>query len=98
MITINFYTTLRLYLKMKELHIEPTQPVMPILDVLKTTEQMVVEQTTKPFLFKLLAEDGNIKRGTLILINGKNILDTNGLDEVVNDGDTVALFPPGGGG
>ncbi len=98
MITINFYTTLRLYLKLKELHIEPAQPVMPILDVLNTVEILVVEQTAKPVLFKLLAEDGSIKRGTLILINGKNILDTNGLDDVVNDGDTVALFPPGGGG
>ncbi len=98
MITTNFYTTLRLYLNLKEIQIELPQSALPILDVLNMIETIVMEQTSKPILFKLLTEDGSIKRGTLILINGKNILDTTGLDEVVNDGDTVALFPPGGGG
>jgi molybdopterin synthase sulfur carrier subunit len=97
MITIKFFTTLRLYLKLGELHLDSIQE-SPIRGILKNIEDLVVEKTSKRFLFKLLDEDEKIKRGTLILINGKNVLDTDGLDAIVRDGDTVALFPPGGGG
>ena len=69
-----------------------------ILDILQQAEEIVSEKTSQKFLFKLLDEQGNIKNGTLILINGRNILDTDRLDSIVRDGDTVALFPPGGGG
>lgn len=69
-----------------------------ILDILQKAEEIVAGKGSKKFLFKLLDEDGGIKRGTLVLINGRNILDTDGLESVVRDGDTVALFPPGGGG
>ena len=69
-----------------------------ILEILQQAEEIVSEKTSQQFLFKLLDEHGNIKNGTLILINGRNILDTDGLESIVRDGDTVALFPPGGGG
>ena len=52
MITINFYTTLRLYVKLKELHIKLPQSVMPILDVLNMIESEVVERTSKPILLR----------------------------------------------
>ena len=97
MITIKFFTTLRLYLKLGELHLDSIQE-SPIRGILRNIEDIVVEKTSKNFLFKLLDENEKIKRGTLILINGRNILDTDGLDTIVRDGDTVALFPPGGGG
>jgi len=97
MITVNFFTILRLILKTGEIHIDSIQE-SPILDVLRKAEDIVFEKTSKKFMFKLLDEDGSIKRGTMILINGRNILDTDGLDSIVKDGDTVALFPPGGGG
>ena len=97
MITINFFTILRLMLKVGEIHIDSIQE-SPILDILQKAEDIVFEKTSKKFLSKLLDEQGNIKRGTLVLINGRNILDTEGLETIVRDGDTVALFPPGGGG
>lgn len=97
MITVNFYTILRLMLKLGEIQLDAIREA-PIRDVLQKAETLVLEQTGLKFLFKLLDADGTIKRGTIILINGKNILDTNGLNALVRDGDTVALFPPGGGG
>ncbi len=99
MITVNFYTTLRLYLKLGELHIDSIREIS-IRKLLSNIEEQVVEKTSKYFLFKLLDEKGTLKQGTIILINGKNILDSDGggLDAGVKDGDTIALFPPGGGG
>lgn len=97
MITINFFTTLRLHLQLGEMRLEAA-PGLSIEDLLRRIEPMVIEKTGKSFLFKLLNDDGGIKRGTIILLNGRNILDGDGLRSAVNDGDTVALFPPGGGG
>jgi molybdopterin synthase sulfur carrier subunit len=97
MITVNFFTLLRLFLQIKELQLDSIQE-SPIRDVLQKIEDIVFEKTSKKFMFKLLNEDGSIKIGTIILINGRNILDTDGLDVIVRDGDTVTLFPPGGGG
>ncbi len=97
MIKVNFFTLLRLYLKIGEIQLDSIQDTS-ILDVLQKAEEVVVKKTSKKFLFKLLDEDGNIKLGTLILINGRNILDTDRLESIVRDGDEVALFPPGAGG
>lgn len=98
MIAINFYTTLRLYLNLREIHLDLPQSAMPVGEMLPLIESNVMERVAKPILLKLLTEDGGIKRGTMILIEGKNVLDGAGLDEIVQDGDTIALFPPGGGG
>jgi len=97
MITVNFFTLLRLVLNISEIQLDAS-PEAPIRDVLRQAEAVVFERTSHRFLMKLLNDDGAIKRGTIILINGKNILDTNGLENLVRDGDVVALFPPGGGG
>ena len=97
MITINFFTTLRLHLRLGEMRLEAA-PGLSIEDLLRRIEPMVIEKTGKSFLFKLLNDDGGIKRGTIILLIGRNILDGDGLRSVVNDGETVALFPLGGGG
>lgn len=97
MITVNFFTLLRLFLQIKELQLDSIKE-SPIRDILRKVEDLVFEKTSKRILFKLLDGNGNIRQGTLILINGKNVLDTEGLDTIVRDGDTVALFPPGGGG
>ena len=97
MITVNFYTVLRLYLKLREIQIDSIQEA-PVLEVLQKSEAIVFEKTSQKFLFKLLDEAGNIQQGTIILINGKNVLDADGLKAIVKDGDTIALFPPGAGG
>jgi len=84
-------------LNLGEIHLDSIREAS-ILDVLRKAEDLVFERTSQKFLVKLLEKDGNIKRGTIILINGKNILDTDGLNAIVRDGDTLVLFPPGGGG
>jgi len=97
MITINFYATLRLYLKLREIQIDSLQEAS-IWEVLHKAEDIAFEKTSKKFVWKFVEENGQIKQGSMVLINGKNILDTDGLDTLVRDGDTVALFPQAGGG
>lgn len=50
------------------------------------------------FSQKLLDEDKSISKGTIILVNGKNIFHINKLETNVSDGDVVTLFPPSAGG
>lgn len=58
-----------------------------------------VQQTLNTeILHKLLDEEGVLQTGTIILLNRHNILHLEGLDTMVCDGDTLALFPPGAGG
>jgi len=97
MITINFFATLRLFLKLREIRIDSVQEA-PIREILHKAEEIVFEKTAKKFVRKFVDENGQPKQATMILINGKNILDADGLDTPVKDGDTVALFPQAGGG
>lgn len=91
MITVNFFTTLRVFLKSKQVRIYADE--ISVIELLKQCEV----QTSKPFLYKLLNEDGNILPGTMILVNGQNVLQLHGIYTVVRNGADVALFPPGGG-
>jgi molybdopterin synthase sulfur carrier subunit len=97
MITVKFFTTLRLYLRLHEIQLELTN-APTIGDLLVKIEESVLRKTSLRFMEKLLDEPGSVKMGTMILINGRNILDSDGLETLVHDGDTVSLFPPGGGG
>jgi molybdopterin synthase sulfur carrier subunit len=92
MITVKFFTLLRLHLNLHQVE----------LDLDDGTVAQVLEQTQHkvetPFLMKLIDQEGALKRGTIILVNGANIVHLEGLATRVNDGDVVSLFPPGGGG
>ena len=92
MITVKFYTLLRLLLQQHQVDLEDTAGT--VARVLEQAQRHVAT----PFLHKLRDESGALLQGTIILVNGRNILHTGGLDTEVNDGDVLSLFPPGGGG
>jgi len=45
-----------------------------------------------------IMENNNLLIGTMVLVNGKNILHINGLDTIVKNNDNVDFFPPAAGG
>ena len=93
MIKVKFFTLLRLYLGLEEIDIEADQ-----IDV-RTLLIRVGEQIDSSLVReKLLDADGDMLQGTIILINGHDILHMKKLDTIVEKGDTVSLFTPGGGG
>ncbi|MCF7912193.1 MAG: MoaD family protein [Candidatus Cloacimonetes bacterium] len=91
MITIKFYSLLRLLVKIEQVELELAD--VPISTVLEEAAKKV----KTPFLHKLV-QDGKLITGTIILINGRNIHHLDKLNSRVQDGDEIALFPPGGGG
>jgi molybdopterin synthase sulfur carrier subunit len=92
MITVNFFTTLRIFLNTNQVIIQA--PEMSVNELLRRSEDLV----SKRFLHKLLNQDGQILPGVMILVNGRNILHLEGVNTIVKGGDVVAIFPPGGGG
>jgi molybdopterin synthase sulfur carrier subunit len=92
MITVKFFTLLRLHLKLHQVELDDSGGT--VTEVLNQTQARV----GTPFLAKLIDGDGELKRGTIILINGANIVHLDGLATEVRDEDVVSLFPPGGGG
>lgn len=97
MLHVKFFTTLRLLLKLKELEYEIGDHPR-LRDVLNGIEEVVFEKSAIRFLDKLIDPEGELIRGTIILLNGRNVLHEQGLDTLIQDDDTLVLFPPGGGG
>lgn len=93
MINIQFYSLLRLMLKRESIQIPAMEG-----DCVQTVLDRVQESLRTPMIHKLLAGSGLLHTGTIILLNRHNILHLNGLETIVADGDTLALFPPGAGG
>ena len=92
MIKVRFFSLIRLLLKQNELILEEQD--ISIREVLEKTQAEI--PTT--FIHKLLDSEGNLLHGTIVMINGKNILHLDKLDSMVKDNDIISLFPPGGGG
>ncbi|PIE32087.1 molybdopterin synthase sulfur carrier subunit [candidate division KSB3 bacterium] len=92
MIIVNFFTTLRIYLNSKQLRIQADE--MSVQELLRYCETKL----SRPFFYKLVDNDGSIRPGAMILVNGQNILHLHELQTIVRNGASVALFPPGGGG
>lgn len=49
-------------------------------------------------LFDLIVDKGNLREDVVILVNGKNILLSGGIDTPLSPEDDVAVFPPVSGG
>ena len=95
MVKVKFFTLLRLYLEREEIDIDIGAKEVDV----KTMLQMVNSAIGNDIIVdKLLETDGKMKTGTIILVNGGDVMDAEKLDAIVKDGDTISLFPPGGGG
>lgn len=92
MIKIKFYSLIRRHLGINEIKIDEDK--IPIYDLLLVAQK----QIDKIFLNLLVNSDKMIIPATIILINGRNIFHLEKLDSIVQDGDVISIFPPGGGG
>jgi molybdopterin converting factor small subunit len=88
-ITLEVFTTLkeRLGWSRKELIIDASESAT-LKDVLDAV----------PELRSLIVEQDLLKKGFIILINGRHAEFLGGLHAIVRDGDTVDVFPQSGGG
>jgi molybdopterin synthase sulfur carrier subunit len=91
-VKIEFFATLRLALGVASIEIELSSP-KTIREIIKIASDKLGTDI-EPKLF----EGDKIRRGTMILVNGKNIHHINGLDTMIHPGDRIAVFPPAGGG
>ena len=89
MITVNFFATLRTLLKTKQIRVHTDE--INVLNLLQFCET----QTAKPFLDKLLDEQGQLMADAMILVNGQNVLQLQGTQTVVRNGADIAVFPSG---
>jgi molybdopterin converting factor small subunit len=88
-ITLEVFTTLkeRLGWSKKELIIDASESatLRDVLDAVPELKSLIVEQDL-------------LKKGFIILINGRHAEFLGGLHAIVRDGDTVDVFPQSGGG
>ncbi len=93
MIKVKFFTLLRLYLGIDEVDIEAER-----IDVRTLLTRVAEAIENDIILKKLLDPEGNMLTGTIILKNGHDVLHMEKLDTIIEKGDAVSLFTPGGGG
>ena len=92
MVKIKFYSLIRMHLGINEVEVKADS--ITIYELILKTEK----QIEKKFLDQLIDAEMQILPGTMILINGRNIFHLDKLDSIVQDGDEISFFPPGGGG
>jgi len=88
LVKVKFFATLRLELGIAERDIFVEK---------ESTVKDILEKCGDEVKQKLL-ENNDIIKGTIILVNGENIIHKDGLNTIVKSGDVISLFPPAGGG
>jgi molybdopterin synthase sulfur carrier subunit len=89
---VEFYSTLRLDLKLKKIKIEFKEP-------LKVEELLhLLSNKTGYDIYGKLVKNGKPIIGTNILINGKNFHYLQKLQTIVSNSDLIQIFPPAAGG
>lgn len=91
-IEVKIFATLRLALGRGLVTVDVDQP--PTVDELIALVSDAVGSDIRPWLVE---DDDSIRVGTMILLDGFNILHMDGLDTVVET-TQVSIFPPAGGG
>jgi molybdopterin synthase sulfur carrier subunit len=91
-VKVKLYATLRLELGISDLAIEFDQPIT-MMQLLEKIQQKVQAD-----IISELIEDGIIIAGTILLIDGKNVLHAQKLETLIPDNCIVSIFPPVGGG
>ncbi len=91
-ITVNLYAMLRLTTGVSSITIETDGPI-----ALRQLIDLACAKTTPQLRADLLDGDA-IKKGTLLLVDGRNALFLDGLETLVSAEQEIAFFPPGGGG
>ena len=91
-IHVKLFATLRLKLGITGLEIETDKPVT-IMQLLE-----LISQKLNTNIIPELIEDGEIMVGTILLINGKNVIHAEKLETLITEECEVSVFPPAGGG
>ncbi|MFX0171386.1 MAG: MoaD/ThiS family protein [Candidatus Hodarchaeota archaeon] len=90
-IVITFYGPLQRWVGKKQFH--------ACGSTVKEVFQNIENQIGKSLIAYLTNQDtGRVKSHFHVLLNGKDIESLDGLEEKVNDGDTITCVPPVGGG
>lgn len=91
-VKVKFYSLFRLNLKTSGTEYEIDQTI--------TLKELIkkLDNDFAGYISKKLMESGQIRPGSIILLNGKNVLHINSLETEINDEDVVTLFPPSAGG
>jgi molybdopterin synthase sulfur carrier subunit len=87
-IRVKLFANLREYTKTKEIELDGD-----------TAKDILVKLCKKfPGLEAMVFKDGNLEPHINVFLNGKNILELNGLETSLNPNDEIAIFPPVSGG
>lgn len=92
-VRVKFFTTLREITGKKEEEVESSSTI--------TVKELLTQLSKKhgtEFTDYVYDEKGNVHTHIQILINGRSIDVFQGLETKLKEGDTVAIFPPVGGG
>ena len=88
---VELYATLRMAAKESGFEMDPPGNVRALFDVL-------AGRYGNGFLEGLKDAEGELSAGVIVLVNGVNVHSLEGLDTRLKPQDTVAIFPPIGGG
>jgi len=93
MATVKFYTLLRLKLGISEVDVEVDE--IPLKGLLYKVKEILNNDL---IIQKTMDNEGKLRRGINILVNGHNVSSLDRLDTIIKNADVVGLFPTGGGG
>lgn len=92
-ITVKFFTSLREITGKKQDEIESSGTI-----ILEELLKLLSKKYGQQFTDYLYNEKGNVRTYIQILINGRGINALQGFETRLKEGDSVAIFPPVGGG